>query len=225
MVCAMDKNVIEVKIKSVVPVYGVGVVWVLYCLIFPLYSTWHFVVLACSGALAFVLLSLIFPGKVRQIEVPMEPERTGDELIDALLNEGETAVAEMRRLRVSLKGQGVCDKLDGIISVTDKIFKFLLDSPDGYRQVKRFADFFLPTTIKLLHAYDRFGQSGAQGENISASMERIDTALDSILVSYNKFFDSLFENKALDIETDISVLEGMLKREGLLANGELKIEN
>jgi len=212
---------IEIKKKSIVPVYGVAVAWVLYCTFFPLYRTWHFIALACTVVLVYVALSTIFPGKTEHIEVPEEPERTGDEKIDALLAEGERAVSEMRSLRGAISDEAVRRKLDNIIDVTDKIFKKLLVEKNVYNQVKRFADFFLPTTIKLLHTYDRFGQSGALGENVSGTMERIDTALDTILDSYKKFFDSLFENQALDIETDILVLETMLKKEGLL-NSDFK---
>ena len=208
---------IEIKRKSIIPVYGVAAAWVLYCLIFPLFKTWHFIVLACLAALVYFVLSAIFPGKTEQIEVPGEPISTGDEKVDALLAEGDNAVGEMRRLRGSIPGEDVGVKLDDIITVTDKIFKNLLEHPGEYKQIKRFADFYLPTTIKLLHTYDRFGQSGAQGENISGTMERIDTALDTILDSYRKFFDSLFQHQALDIETDIRVLESMLKKEGLLS--------
>ena len=207
---------IEKKKKSIVPVYGVAVVWLLYCLAFPLYKTWHFIILACAAVLAYFVLSLIFPGRTEYIEIPEEPVLTGDEKIDALLKEGEKAVLEMHRLQATIPEDSIKRKVGDIIDVTDKIFKDLLEDPNDYKQIKRFADFHLPTTIKLLHAYDRFGKSGVQGENIAGSMERIDTALDTILDSYKKFFDSLFENQALDIETDITVLETILKNEGLL---------
>ena len=203
----------EIKKKSVVPVYGVAVVWVLYCSFFSLYKTWHFIVLACAAVLSYFALSAAFPGKTVLIEVPKEPERTGDEKIDALLAEGEKAVAEMQRLRDMIPGGSVSDKMYDIISVTDKIFKNLLDDPDDYSQVKRFADFYLPTTIKLFSSYSIIGKSGAGGDNITGSMDMIESALDKILSSYEKFFDSLFFNQALDIETDIRVLENMLKME------------
>jgi len=208
--------VIEIKQKSVVPVYGFAAAWVLYCIFFPLYETWHFIVLACVSALTFFVLSAVFPGKVKQFEAAEEPPRTGDDRIDTLLSEGERAVAEMRRLRNAVQDGPVRGKVDEIAFVTDKIFKKLIDDPNDYKQVKRFADFYLPATIKLLHTYDRFGQSGTSGENIGGTMERIDTALDTILVSYKKFFDSLFEYQAIDIETDIRVLETMLRKEGLM---------
>jgi len=207
---------IEIKKKSVIPIYGAAAMWVLYCLFLPLDSVLSFIGLAITGIIAYVILSLIFPGKVESFEATKEPERTGDEKVDALLAEGETAITEMRNLRETITNEPVRQKVDELVDIIDKIFKKLLAEPGVYSQVKRFADFFLPTSVKLLHAYDRFGQSGVTGENITSTLERIDTALDMTLDSYKKFFDSLFENQALDIETDISVLETMLKKEGFL---------
>jgi len=207
---------IEIKKKSVVPVYGVAAAWALYCLIFPLYKTFHFIILACLAVLVYAGLSAIFPGRTEQIEVPDEPVRTGNEEIDALLAEGEKACGEMRDLRDAIQGESVREKINEIIAVVGEIFNRLHDNPGDYKQINRFAEFYMPTTIKLLHTYDRFGQSGSAGENITGTMERIETALDTILKSYKKFFDSLFQHQALDIETDIVVLESMLKNEGLL---------
>jgi len=206
----------EVKKKSVVPVYGVGGVIILYSVILPLFKTWHFVILAFAAVLAYMILSKLFPAKTVQVEIPEEPIRTGDEVLDALLDQGEQAVSEMSRLKETISAEGVSKKLDEIISVTDMIFKSLHENQNALKRVKRFAEYYLPMTLKLLHTYDRFGQSGAQGDNISGTMERIDEALDTILNSYKKFYDSLFENQALDIETDIRVLESMLRTEGLM---------
>ena len=215
----MSGNVnMDIKKKSVIPVYGVAVVWVLFCIFSRLYTTLSFIVLACVAVLAYTLLATFFPGKTVTVEIPEEPEHTGDEKIDALLAEGAVAVSEMRRLRDSIAGDMLKEKIDNIISITDKIFKDLLEDPEDYNLVKRFADFYLPTTINLLHTYDRFGSSGVEGDNITSAMERIDAALDRISDSYIKFFDSLFENQALDIEADINVLESLLKRDGLMEN-------
>ena len=206
----------EIKTKSVIPVYGFAVVWVSYCLFFPLFRTWHFVILACAAVLSYVILSVIFPGTAQYVEVLEEPARTGDHMIDALLEEGEKAVREMRVLCDSIPGDKLKKKITDIILVVDKIFKNLHDDKNDYKQVKRFADYYLPTTIKLLHTYDRLGSKNIQGENVTGMLEQIDAALDMILESYIKFFDSLFENQVMDIETDIVVLENMLKKEGLL---------
>jgi len=209
-------NIVEVKRKSAVPVYGIGVIWVLYSLMFPLYMTWHFILLACISAFAYFILSKIFPVTVEKIEVPIEPETTGDELIDALLAEGASAISEMKRIHDSIPNANVQRKIHELTLITEEIFNKLRSEPNAYKQVKRFAGFFLPTSLKLLNTYDRVGNSGIEGQNISDTMERIDNALDMTLESYKKFFDSLFENVALDIETDIIVLESMLKNDGLM---------
>ena len=217
---------IEIKKKSVIPIYGTAAVWTLYCLIFPFNSVFSFVILVSLGLITFGVLTLLFPGKTVSIEATEEPQRTGDEKIDTLITEGEKSVTEMRGLRDSIPDETVKQKADELASITDKIFKKLLVEPGVYTQVKRFADFFLPTTVKLLNSYNNFNQSGVEGENITSTMERINTALDTSLESYRKFFDSLFENQALDIETDISVFDTMLKKEGLLdSDFETKTSN
>ena len=207
---------IERKKKSVIPVYGITAAWVLYCLFFPLYTTWHFIIVACLAVLVYFFLSMLFPGKTEQIELPAEPERSGDESIDSLLAEGEAAVAEMSRLRDSIPEILIRGKIDELMSITGKIFRNLLQAPGDYSRIKRFAGLYLPTTMKLLHDYDRLGKSGVSGENILGTLGRIEAALDTIIDSYRKFFDSLFASQALDIETDIIVLEQMLRSEGLI---------
>ena len=204
----------EVRKKSTIPVYGAAVAWCLYCAFFPLYKTWHFIVLACAAAIAYAALSFVFPGKTEYVEEPEEPVRTGDEQIDALLAEGVATVAELRKVNASIGNAVVSGKFGEIIAVTDKIFKDLIDDPGDYKQVKRFSQFYLPTTAKLMNAYERFSSSDARGANIDGTLERISNSLDLILDSYTRFFDSLFENQALDIETDIRVLENLLKEEG-----------
>jgi len=207
--------VIEIKKKSVIPVYGLMVVWVLYCVIFQLNNLLSFIILVIVGAVSYVILYAIFPNKTVSIDATEEPQRTGDKKIDTLIADGEKSITDMHRFSNAIFDEAIRQKANEIISITDKIFKKLLVEPAVYTQVKRFADFFLPTTVKLLDSYVRFSQSGVEGENITSTIERINSALDTTLISYRKFFDSLFENQALDIETDISVLDTMLKKEGL----------
>ena len=205
----------EVRKKSVIPIYGAAGVWIIYCVFFPLYKLPHFIFPVVLSIAAYFILSKIFPGKIEYVEIPPEPVTTGNAEIDALLREGETAIAEMKRLRNSIRNTQLHAKIDEIIEVTDKIFKDVIDDPDDFPQVKRFANYYLPTTIKLLNAYDRMYSQEIKGENITGTMERIEAILATTLTAYKKQLDSLFANQALDIETDITVLEGMLKREGL----------
>ncbi len=208
----------EVRKKSVVPVYGVGAVWVVYCLFFPLYRLWHFIILAALSVVVWLVLSKLFPGKTELIKEPEpepEPVTTGNPEHDALLREGETAVSEMKRLRQSINEPELQSKIDRLTELTEKIFNDLIDDPSDYKTIKRFSSYFLPTTISLLNSYDRMGSVGVEGENISQTKARIKDILDTTITAYEKQLDALFANQALDIETDITVLENMLKKEGL----------
>jgi len=208
----MNLKTKEVKKPSVIPIYGIGVVIILYSLILPLYKPTHFLIMASVSIAAYFLLRIAFPGTVEIIE---EPITTGDEKFDALIGEGEIAVKELTRLRNSINNEAVCRKIDDIIEVTRKIFLDLVEDPDDYRQIKRFAEFFLPTTIKLLHSYELFGSDVNAGDNAKSTMTKIEDVLDSTISAYNRQYDALFSNEALDIETDIEVLKTLMKREGL----------
>lgn len=202
----------EVRKKSYIPIYGVAAVCLIYCLFFPLYKLFHFIILAVLLVLSYFVLSKIFPGTVEYIE---EPVTTGNPEHDALLEEGKKAVSEMKRIKDSIADTAVKAKVDRLIELTDKIFADLKDDPNDYKMIKRFSNYFLPTTIKLLNAYDRMGEINVNGENINATKQRINEILDTTVTAYEKQYDALFANQALDIETDIIVLENMLKKEGL----------
>jgi hypothetical protein len=205
----------EVRRRSVAPVYGVIAVWAIYCLFFPLYRPVHLFILVLVSAGVYVLLSRVFPGVTELVEIPVAPVSTGDADIDALVAEGRDVVAEIRRIGSGVADAAVRAKLVSLAEITDKIFSDVLEDPSDYRQIRRFADLYLPTTMKLLRSYDSFARVGGEGDHVTGAISRIDAVLDTIIASYNRQFDALFYNQALDIETDISVLETMLKKEGL----------
>ena len=205
----------EVKHKSAVPLYAAAAVWALWCLLLPLYKFWHFLLLIAASLVAGLVFAKLFPGRTKYVEMPPEPLTTGDEKRDALLREGENAVAEMKRLRLSIESPGIKAKIEELEGLTDRIFRDVAEDAGDYTQVKRFSDYYLPMTLKLLTSYERLEKQGIEGENITGTMEKIDAILDTTVLAYRKELDALFADQALDIDTDITVLEGMLKREGL----------
>ena len=76
-------------------------------------------------------------------------------------------------------------------------------------------DYYLPTTLKILNAYDRMSAAGVAGENIDATKAKVERMMDTIVRAYDKQLDALFGEEALDISTDITVLENLLAQEGL----------
>ena len=205
----------EVKKPSVIPIYSVAVLWIIYSLVFPMYKLWHFLVPIVLSFVLFFVMKKIFPGKTEYVEVPKEPETTGNPEIDALLREGEMAESEFKRLKDSIRVASIKMKIDEIMDITGKIFADVKEDPADYPQVKRFANYYLPTTLKLLNTYDRLCMQEVSGQNITEPMMRIENALDTTIQAYKKQLDALFENQAIDIETDITVMESMLKKNGL----------
>ena len=201
---------IEVRKKSVVPIYAVAAVFLLFGIVLPLYRTWHFIVLACAAVICYGVLSKIFPGKTEFVKTPQKPVETGDAEIDALLREGDKTVAEMKTYAIP--------KLSELITVTERIFARLHSNPEDFKQIRRFSQLHLPTVMKILKTHDNFSKNSVRGENVKSTLAQIDSALDSIIDSFKKFYDSLYYHQALDIETDIHVLEAMLKKEGFTTN-------
>ena len=76
-------------------------------------------------------------------------------------------------------------------------------------------NYYLPTTLKLLNAYDRMDATGVSGTNIDGTKGRIEDMMDTICKAFDKQLDALYGEEALDISTDITVLENMLAQEGL----------
>ena len=176
------------------------------------------------------LSSIFFKPKIISVEEPQpepesepepepkseaEPDHGYSPEVNAIMEEGRRAQSEMRRLRNAIREPKVCSKIDELMQITDKIVEDAKEDPDDIPQIKRFMSYYLPTTIKLLNTYDRMGSQGIEGTNISGTMTRIEDMLDTAIAAYKKQLDALFANQALDIETDIDVMNAMLAREGL----------
>lgn len=207
-----------VKQKPIAHIYAFAAVWLICGFYLPMYSPVHFLLVTAASLAAGLIFARLFPGKTVYVDVP-DPEpvpfSSGNDEVDSLVSQGETGIREMKRLRDAIDKENVKTKVDEIISVSQKIINNLKDDPFHMPGVKRFFNYYMPTVIKLLNSYDRMYDQGIKGSNISGSMDKIEDILDTMIDAFNKQLDSLFAGQALDIETDIEVLEGMLKREGL----------
>ena len=204
---------IEIRKKSALPFYAVAAVWIIYCVFFPLYKASHFIILICLSIAIYAVLAKVIPDTVSYIE--KEPEKTGDPELDALLEEGRDAVSKMRAMAEDPLLSPVADKVNKLVDLTRKIFENLADNRSNYQQVKQFSGYFLPSTFKLLTSYRHMREQNISGENIDSTMDRIEDILSVLISAYTKQLDALFAGSALDIETDITVLESMMKSQGL----------
>ena len=144
-----------------------------------------------------------------------EPPSTGDPKIDALIQERDRAVGEMRRLNDAIEDAEISRRIDQLEDATGKIIDPVVAHPEKLPQIRKFMNYYLPTTLKILNAYDRMGAAGVSGENIDGTMHRIETIMDTIVMAFHKQLDALFRDEAMDIASDITVMETLLAQEGL----------
>lgn len=211
--------------KSPAPLYIGAAVWVLWGCFLPLYRLSD--ILLCAGAslLALAVGKAVFPDQSYETpeaevkEAPKteekKPESTGNPEIDALIAERDKAVSEMKRLNANISDETISRQIDHLEETTRKIIAQVVASPEKLPQIRKFMNYYLPTTLKLLNAYDRMDSTGVSGDNIDSTKGKIEEMLDTIVVAFDKQLDSLFADEALDISTDITVMEQLLAREGL----------
>lgn len=131
--------------------------------------------------------------------------------------EFEQSLREIRRLNDDIDDAGVSARIDRIGELTAGIFRVLREEPERADEVKKFMNYYLPTTIKLLKSYALMEEQSYQGENIVAARRRIEQILDSLVTAFEQQQDRLFRATALDVDADIEVLETMMAKDGLLS--------
>ena len=131
--------------------------------------------------------------------------------------EGEDAriLAQIRAVNDAIEDEEMSRKIDRIEEITRKIFAYQKKNPEKAGQLRSFLNYYLPTTLKILNAYAQMEEQGVEGVNITAAKVRIEGMMDKVVEGYEKQLDRLFENEAMDITTDVQVLEQMLEKDGL----------
>ena len=214
-----------VRRRSAVPLYAAAGTWVVYALLFPLYRVPHFVLVGVVSAAVYFIMNAVC-GTVEETvpDPPKKEETTGNPELDQMIRDGGLAIAEMKRLNDAIKDEKISADIDRLEALSAKIFAQVRANPDKLPQIRKFMNYYLPTTLKLLNAYDRMGAQGVSGENIGGTMQRVESMMGTIVTAFEKQLDVLFGSEAMDISTDITVLENMMKREGLSGEGALHAE-
>ena len=135
--------------------------------------------------------------------------------LDAVIVEGRGWIRRIQEANAALPGQEISEKLTQLETVTGKIFSCVEKHPEKLPEIRRFMNYYLPTTVKLVTSYREFESQPVQGENILTAKKEILDILDTVNSAFASLLDSLFQNDAIDISADISVLKTMLAQEGL----------
>lgn len=122
---------------------------------------------------------------------------------------------QIRAINDTIRQPEVSEKITRLEMLTRRIYNYTDAYPEKERLARSFKERYLPKTIKILESYSRFERSGSSGENVRAAMKDVEAVLDVLLQSFEKQLDMLYMDEALDVSTDIDVLESMISGDGL----------
>ncbi|MCD7786887.1 MAG: 5-bromo-4-chloroindolyl phosphate hydrolysis family protein, partial [Oscillospiraceae bacterium] len=165
----------ERKNKPVSPIYAVAVVWIVCSAVAPIYTVGRFFFTALLSFVVYCAVRVLATKRQqerdrKQAEAASTQAKTERETkpkqaeppkpkyppeVQAVVDEGERAHGELERLYASIPDLAIKRKVREIIDVSDKIVADAVTDPSDVPQIKKFLDYYLPTTIKLLNAYDR----------------------------------------------------------------------
>lgn len=158
------------------------------------------------------------PPEEKKEEAEAQPE---DAPLD--MNDDNAVLGEIKRLNDDIDDEVMSRKIDRIGEITGKIFAYQKQHPNRAGQLRSFLNYYLPTTLKILKAYARMEEQGIEGENIRSAKERIEGMMDKVVEGFEKQLDKLFQDDAMDIATDVQVLEQMLEKDGLSGDGGMTL--
>ena len=229
----------EQKKRSVLPIYAIGAVWLLYR--DKLSSLRGIVSCAIVSAIVYGILRIVLRGKKTQDKPEAaaqaqpaqpqaeaekqpeskpepEPQKADDKLspeLKSVIHQGETSIRTIRRLNDEIPDARMSAQIDLIERLTAQIFDSVRQKPEKLGQIRQFLNYYLPTTIKLMEQYVQLQNQSVKTENIDEGMQKIEGLLDKVIVAFRRQLDALYEADVVDITADIRVMEQMMAGEGL----------
>ncbi|MBR0599636.1 5-bromo-4-chloroindolyl phosphate hydrolysis family protein [Sinanaerobacter chloroacetimidivorans] len=141
--------------------------------------------------------------------------RQGGAELKETIDEGNNYIRTIKAANDALPEAEISEKLDQLELVTTKIFNYVEQHPEKLPEIRKFMCYYMPITLKLVNAYQKFEQHGTKSEEIEATKLEIKGTLDTINKAYLNLLNKLMQADILDVSSDISALETILAQEGL----------
>lgn len=211
----------KVRIKSAVPIYLAAAIWLLMGLIKPdmLLGIGTLALTAILSVAAYLIGSKLFPGK--EIEI-RERVDTGNAELNRQIEEGRRQIEQLRAYNDALPDPVISEKLERMTKAGDAILTALEQEPSRLGEVRRFMNYFLPTAEKLMASYVAFEQAPVKGDNVVSAMKSVENSLGMVADAFEKQYDSLYRNESFNIDAEVTVMETLLKGEGLVGGNNFE---
>ncbi len=151
----------------------------------------------------------------KEQKIKQDKEAALPENVRQIIAEGEAFIQKIHASNDVIPGEEISAKIEHMENIVRKIFQRVQQKPELVGELKKLMSYYLPTTVKLLDAYEELDIQPILGENITRSKAEIEKTMDTLNTAFEKLLDGFYQETAWDISSDISVLETMLAQEGL----------
>lgn len=151
----------------------------------------------------------------KEQKVHVTKSNTGNVELDKVIDEGNDYIAQLKKSNEAIPHEQLSESIERMEKASSDIFDYIKDKPEKIPQIKKFMNYYLPTTLKLLQNYEKLSKQTVKGENILNTMYEIECMMYTVATAFEKQLDALFSQEAMDIGVDITVFETILQQEGL----------
>lgn len=202
----------ERQVRPVLPLYLAALAWPVASLLFPPYTLVNLAVVAVCSVVVYGLARHFCPMRVVRTLVPYA---TGSEEVDAMLNGISANLDALHALNDAIPDAELSRSMERMEKAGRSIVAVVADAPDKARQIERFARYYLPEVVKLMSAYANLEKNGVRGENAAQIQTELRRNARTTAQAFENQLDALYSAEALDISTDIKVLDSILKSQNL----------
>lgn len=211
----MAEMMVEKKIRSALPLYLSAAAFVLGALVFPIYKLWAIVLVgALAAATYFVMDKRIAPRTVL-VPAPATVYATGEASLDVVLAKAESDLKTLDALNARISNEALSTQIARMEKAGKSILAAVAKEPEKAKNIRKFVGYYLPTSVKILTTYADLSASGAAGQNAQSLMQDVQKNAQTIATAFESQLDALFAGEVLDVSSDITVLDGMMKGDGL----------
>lgn len=202
----------EKRTRPVLPIYLAALVWPVGALLLPAYRLSNLLIIAGLSLAVYGLGTKFCPTRVIRKQVPYA---TGSEDVDTMLSGISANLDKLHALNDAIPDPELSAAMTRMEKAGRSIAAAVEQAPDKARSIDRFARYYLPEVIKLMTTYANMEKNGVKGGNADQILTELRRNAATTAKAFENQLDALYSAEAMDISTDIEVLDGILKSQNL----------
>lgn len=205
-------KIIRTEKPSVLPFYAAAAAGLVLCIVLPVYKLWALAVMLVGAAAAFAAANRVCPPQVIEREVPFH---TGSGDVDQMLTDIQQKLDTLHALNDALPDPQMSAAMDRMERAGRSIIEVVESNPAKAKQIRRFANYYLPDAVHVLEQYAAMARQGVRGENAASVRTEVERNVGVIATAFEHQLDALYASESMDLSADLAVLETLMKNQGL----------